>query len=92
VPGAEYDRDPERIEFQARLIVAAPQLMALAQALVDAVDEAPEDAPPEARALANQARSVLKGVPDVLASPSSNQPTPSRPMPAQIESRAPQAA
>ena len=27
VPGAEYDRDPERIEFQSRLIAAAPDLI-----------------------------------------------------------------
>ena len=27
VPGAEYDRDPERIEFQSRLIAAAPDLL-----------------------------------------------------------------
>ncbi|MEC8534282.1 MAG: hypothetical protein VXZ00_09815, partial [Pseudomonadota bacterium] len=33
VPGAEYDRDPQRIEFQARLITAAPQLMRLAESL-----------------------------------------------------------
>lgn len=92
VPGAEYDRDPERIEFQARLIAAAPQLLAVAQALIDAVDEAPEDAPPEARALARQARTVVKGITDVLAAPSSTQTAPSRPTPAQIESRAPQAA
>ncbi len=69
VPGAEYDRDPERIEFQARLIAASPRLMGLAQALVDAVGESPEDAPPEALALARQAREVLKTVTDVLAAP-----------------------
>ncbi|CAN5419609.1 hypothetical protein BH09PSE1_BH09PSE1_17610 [soil metagenome] len=69
VPGAEYDRDPERIEFQARLIAAAPRLMALAQALVDTVAESPEDAPPEALSLARQAREVLKSVTDVLAPP-----------------------
>lgn len=69
VPGAEYDRDPERIEFQARLIAAAPRLMGLAQALVDTVGENPEDAPPETLALARQAREVLKAVTDVLAAP-----------------------
>lgn len=69
VPGAEYDRDPERIEFQARLIAAAPRLMGLAQALVDAVGENPDDAPPESLALARQAREVLKSITDVLAAP-----------------------
>ncbi|MGV3579721.1 hypothetical protein [Brevundimonas sp.] len=67
VPGAEYDRDPERIEFQARLIAAAPKLMQLAQTLVDAVAESPDDAPPETLALARQARDILKTVTEVLA-------------------------
>lgn len=66
VPGAEYDRDPNRIEFQARLIAAAPRLLALAQTLVDAVSENPEDAPPETQALARQARDILRSVTEVL--------------------------
>ena len=70
VPGAEYDRDPDQIEFQARLIAAAPRLMALAERLVSSVDEAPEDAPPELQALAREARTVLKAVMDVLGPPS----------------------
>jgi hypothetical protein len=69
VPGAEYDRDPERIEFQARLIAAAPHLMALAQSLIETVSEVPEDAPPETLALARRARDILRGVTDVLAPP-----------------------
>lgn len=69
VPGAEYDRDPEQIEFQARLIAAAPRLMALAERLVGAVDESPEDAPPEVLAMAREARSLLRTVTDVLAAP-----------------------
>jgi len=66
VPGAEYDRDPHRIEFQARLIAAAPRLMALARTLVDAVAENPDDAPPETLTLAREARDLLKSVTDVL--------------------------
>ena len=69
VPGAEYDRDPDQIEFQARLIAAAPKLMALAQRMVAAVDDAPEDAPPEMQVLARDARAALKAVTDVLAAP-----------------------
>ena len=45
VPGAEYDRDPQQIERQARLIASAPQLMQVAQGLVDLVSESPDDAP-----------------------------------------------
>lgn len=86
VPGAEYDRDPERIEFQARLIAAAPRLMALAEQMVAAVADAPDDAPPEARRLAAEARAALKSVTEVLA--------PAMPAegPLHRESAAPQAA
>ncbi len=76
VPGAEYDRDPDRIEFQARLIAAAPRLMGLAQALADMVGEAPDDAPAEALVLARQAREILRGVTDVLAPPPTEAPAP----------------
>ena len=69
VPGAEYDRDPERIEFQSRLIAAAPDLMDLARELVETVSEAPDDAPPESLHLARRARDVLRQITDVLAAP-----------------------
>ncbi|WP_313102484.1 hypothetical protein [Brevundimonas sp.] len=69
VPGAEYDRDPERIEFQSRLIAAAPDLMNLARELVETVSEAPDDAPPESLRLARRARDVLRQITDVLAAP-----------------------
>lgn len=69
VPGAEYDRDPDQIEFQARLIAASPRLLALAERLAASVDEAPEDAPPEMVELARTARTILKSVTDVLVSP-----------------------
>jgi len=69
VPGAEYDRDPAKIEFQGRLIVAAPRLMQLAQRLIDAVVENPDDAPPENLALAREARDILKSVIQIVATP-----------------------
>jgi len=72
VPGAEYDRDPDQIEFQARLIAAAPRLLALAERLANSVDEAPDDAPPEMVELARTARTILKTVTDVLVSPTEN--------------------
>jgi hypothetical protein len=78
VPGAEYDRDPRRIEYQARLIAAAPALLALAEQLIAAVDESPEDAPPESRHLAQTARSLLRTVVDNLASPQGNEPAASQ--------------
>ena len=69
VPGAEYDRDPQKIEFQGRLIVSAPRLMRLAQRLVDAVAESPDDAPPESLALAREAHQILKAISQVVAAP-----------------------
>jgi hypothetical protein len=62
VPGAEYDRDPYKVEFQARLINAAPKLMRLAQEMVEAVKEAAGEAPPEMLRLAEIAEEVLQVV------------------------------
>lgn len=69
VPGAEYDRDPEQIEFQARLIAAAPRLMSLAARMVEAATERAEDVPPEMMEMARDARQILKSVTDLLAPP-----------------------
>ena len=67
--GAEYDRDPEQIEFPGPADRRRPAPVALAEQLLASVDEAPDDAPPEMRALAREARTVLRTVTDVLAAP-----------------------
>lgn len=67
VPGAEYDRDPDKIEFQARVIAAAPALLKLAEDLAASVDENVDEAPPETARLARRARDVLRGVRNVPA-------------------------
>ena len=59
VPGAEYDRLPEKIELQARIIAAAPEMLAILNQLIESVDESPQDAPPEARRLAEAGKAVL---------------------------------
>lgn len=69
VPGAEYDRDPVRIEFQARLIAAAPDLVRLAKDVTDLVAEAPHEAPPELIRLAKAAETILNRVIDDQAPP-----------------------
>lgn len=74
VPGAEYDRDPHRIEMQARLIAVSPQLMDLASQLVAAADESAGDAPPEVSRLAGRARVILKAVTEILAAPAEARP------------------
>ena len=61
VPGAEYDRDPARIEAQARLIAHAPRLVALAEQLARAVAEDP-DAGEEMLALARRAGELVRAV------------------------------
>ena len=66
VPGAEYDRDPRKIESQARAIASLPRLLAIARELAALVGEAPEDAPPELQRLAEEAMKVeryLKEIP-----------------------------
>jgi hypothetical protein len=67
VPGAEYDRDPRRIEHQARLIESAPRLLALAQALVALVAEEPENAPGPVQALAQEAVAIERHLAEIPA-------------------------
>jgi len=62
VPGAEYDRDPRKIELQARLLAASPRLFKLAQELTTLVSEDPEAMPAEVVALARKAGSLLRTV------------------------------
>jgi hypothetical protein len=67
VPGAEYDRDPHKIEFQARLIAQAPSLRAIVRQLLDAFRDAPEDAPPMVEALARKAMAIERFLSEVPA-------------------------
>jgi hypothetical protein len=72
-PGAEYDRDPLKIERQARLIAKAPALHAIARELVELVAEAPEDAPPAILALAERAAQIERYVREL---PEATEPAP----------------
>jgi hypothetical protein len=69
VPGAEYDRDPHKIETQARVIVCAPSLLKLARDLQQSVADAPEDAPPAMQELARRAGELLRFIADVAPAP-----------------------
>lgn len=64
-PGAEYDRDPHRIERQARLIASAPRYQAIAKELMALVAEAPDDAPPAILELAKQAAAIERFIAEV---------------------------
>jgi len=67
VPGAEYDRDPRKIEFQARLIASAPALRALVRQMLELVAEAPEDAPPALQDFARKAVSIERFLMEIAA-------------------------
>ena len=61
VPGAEYDRDPQLIEFQSRVISAAPTLMTLAEKLAEQAEKL-DEMPDDLRALIEIARNTLKRI------------------------------
>ena len=58
VPGAEYDRDPHRIEWQARLIASTPALRQIGRQLLAMVADSPHDAPPALEELARKVAAV----------------------------------
>jgi hypothetical protein len=62
VPGAEYDLDLGKVEMQARLIAAAPQLASFANGLVDWARKSGEDMPNALVELAHNAQDILAHV------------------------------
>lgn len=62
VPMAEYERDPERIERQSRVIVNAMRFMRVAKDLVEFAADHPQDAAPRVRELAQQAAVIMQAV------------------------------
>jgi hypothetical protein len=62
VPSAEYDRDPQAIEFQARIIEAAPHLLRVARGLVQFAREHSEDMPAELLELARKSALLVRRV------------------------------
>lgn len=62
VPMAEYDRDPNRIEQQARLIANALRLMRVARELIDFASENPHETPGQLQDLARQSEMVLAAI------------------------------
>jgi hypothetical protein len=67
VPGAEYDRDPHKIEFQARLIAQAPLLRALLREVLEACGDDPESAPPAIQQMARKAMAIERFLSEVPA-------------------------
>jgi hypothetical protein len=64
VPIAEYDRNPERIEFQARIIESAPELMRIAKTLARLAAESGEEMPGDIIALSKSATTTLRTIYD----------------------------
>jgi hypothetical protein len=69
VPGAEYDRDPRKIEWQARLIESAPRLLAIARELSALASESAEDLPEPVQALAQQAVAIDRSLDEIPQAP-----------------------
>lgn len=62
VPMAEYDRNPQRIEHQARVIANALRLMRVSRQLVAFAQDFPGDTPAPLAELAMQAEMVLAAI------------------------------
>lgn len=61
-PKAEYDRDPERIEFQALVMVKAMELLRVARDLVAFAEDIGPEAPAGLGAVASQADAILQQI------------------------------
>jgi hypothetical protein len=64
VPSAEYERDPDRIEFQARIIAASPHLMRMAKVLAQFGRSYSDELPAELVDLSKKATSLLRRIYD----------------------------
>lgn len=62
VPSSEYDRDPNRIEFQARIIQAAPHLMRVAKALAQFGRNYSDEMPSELLILSKKCHTLVRGI------------------------------
>ena len=65
VPGAEYDRDPARIEHQARIIANAPDMLAVIKRFADFAAQKPDDLPSDFVNDLKAAALILRSVYDV---------------------------
>lgn len=62
VGGAEYDRDPQRIEHQARMIVHTPDLMRIARRIAEFGSANPDELPLDLKPVAQQCALILRDV------------------------------
>jgi hypothetical protein len=69
VPSAEYDRDPERIEFQARILANALKMLRVTRDLAAYGGEAGADAPQRLKDMIASADEILRHVYETEATP-----------------------
>ncbi|HEX4095724.1 MAG TPA: hypothetical protein VHX64_03300 [Caulobacteraceae bacterium] len=81
VPGAEYDRDPRKIEAQGRLIAAAPELADLARELNGLSAEWGDDVPGELQAITRRAANILRSIAEAPPGAASEASESSEPVP-----------
>jgi len=62
VPMAEYDRDPNRVEHQSRVIANALRLMRVSRELIEFAQDNPHETPGQLIDLAKQAEMVLAAI------------------------------
>jgi hypothetical protein len=74
VPSAEYDRDPQKIEYQARIIESAPHLMRVAKALAQFGLNHSDEMPAELLALAKKSTVLLRRIYDTPTDAAPMQP------------------
>lgn len=62
VGGAEYDRDPQRVEHQARMIVHTPDLMRIARKIAEFASANPDELPMDLKSVAQHCALILRDV------------------------------
>lgn len=69
VPGSEYDRDPSKIEYQARLIANSPRMLKVCRQLSEMAARHSGRLSPEMQQLAKECQLVLRHVYEVGDAP-----------------------
>lgn len=62
VGGGEYDRDPQRVEHQALMIVHTPELMRIARRIAEFASGCPGEFPAELKPVAQSCALILRNV------------------------------
>ena len=69
VPGSEYDRDPRRIEHQARMIVNSPDMLRICKKLAEFAAQKADRVPEELKPALRRAAHILRHVYEVTETP-----------------------